>query len=49
MDSEDYEKLISKAQLIVDDFKTHWYITGDDEIQRGTRIFSEAGNELGYM
>lgn len=27
----------------------HWYLTGDDEIERGMRIFAEAGGELGYM
>jgi hypothetical protein len=48
-ESEEYEKLVSKAQLIVDDLKVHTYVTGDDEITRGTRIFAEAGNELGYM
>ena len=31
------------------DLKVHWYLTGDDEIQRGMRIFAEAGGELGYM
>jgi len=48
-ESEEGEKLIAKAQMIVQDLKSHWYYTGDEEMQRGTRIFSEAGNELGYM
>jgi hypothetical protein len=49
IESEEGEKLIAKAQMIVQDLKSHWYYTGDEEMQRGTRIFSEAGNELGYM
>lgn len=50
VESEDYEKLIAKGQLIVDGLKTHLYFGGsEEEITRGTRIFAEAGNELGYM
>jgi hypothetical protein len=48
-ESDEYQKLIEKAQLIVDDLKVHSYVTGDEEIQRGMRIYAEAGNELGYM
>ncbi len=48
-ESEEYDKLLSKGQMVVEDLKVHWYLTGDEEIQRGTRIFAEAGQELGYM
>jgi hypothetical protein len=48
-DSEEYERLLSKGQFIVDDLKVHLYITGEEEIQRSTRVFAEAGGELGYM
>jgi hypothetical protein len=49
-ESEDFEKLTAKGQMIVQDLKSHVYYGGtDDEITRGTRIFAEAGNELGYM
>lgn len=47
-DSEEYEKLLSKGQMVVEDLKIHWYLTGE-EIERGMRIFAEAGGELGYM
>jgi hypothetical protein len=48
-DSDEFTKLVAKAQMIAEDLKIHTYLTGDEEIQRGTRIFAEAGNELGYM
>jgi hypothetical protein len=48
-ESEEYEKLLAKAQLTVDDLHTEMYVTGDDEIQRGTRIYAEAAHELGYL
>lgn len=47
-ESEEYDKLLSKAQMVVEDLKIHWYLTGE-EIERGMRIFAEAGGELGYM
>jgi hypothetical protein len=49
VESEEGEKLITKAQMIVQDLRSHWYYTGDEETQRATRILAEAGNELGYM
>jgi hypothetical protein len=49
LDSEEYERLVTKGQFIVEDLKVHMYLAGDEEVQRGTRIFAEAGNELGYM
>lgn len=49
LDSEEFERVVTKAQLTVEDLKTHLYATGDDEIQRGMRIYAEVGNELGYM
>jgi len=42
-------KLIEKGQLIVDDLKTHWYYTGDEQVQSLTGLFVEVGQELGYM
>jgi hypothetical protein len=47
-ESEEYDKLLAKGQMIVEDLKVRWYLTGD-EIERGLRIFAEAGSELGYM
>jgi hypothetical protein len=47
-ESEEYDKLLAKSQMVVEDLKIHWYLTGE-EIERGTRIFAEAGSELGYM
>ena len=49
VDTEEYEKLLAKAQYCVEDLRTHVYATGDDEIQRGMRIYAEAGSELGYL
>jgi hypothetical protein len=48
-DFDEARAVIAKAQLIVDDLKSHWYYAGDDEIQRETQIFVQAGTELGYM
>lgn len=49
-ESEENEKVIAKGQMIVQDLKSHWYYGGtDEEMQRGTRVFAEAGNQLGYM
>jgi hypothetical protein len=48
-ESEECEKLLAKGHLIVQDLKVHLYATGDEEVQRGTRLFAEAGSELGYM
>ncbi len=49
IESEEYEKLLAKAQLCVGELKTEMYVTGDDEIQRGMRIYTEAAHELGLM
>jgi hypothetical protein len=49
LESEEYEKVINKAQLTVQDLRQELYVTGDEEIQRGMRIFTEAANELGYL
>ena len=49
LESEEYEKLLSKAQLCVDDLHSELYTTGDEEIQRGMRIYAEAAHELGYL
>lgn len=48
-DSEEFEGLLVKGHYIIDDLAVRTYITGDEEIQRGTRIYAEAGAELGYM
>jgi hypothetical protein len=47
--SEEALRLISKGQLIVEDLKTHWYYTGQDEITGLTSMFLESGHELGYV
>jgi hypothetical protein len=47
-DSEEYDKLLAKSQMVVEDLKIHWSLSGE-EIDRGMRIFAEAGGELGYM
>jgi hypothetical protein len=48
-ESEDGLLLQAKAQLIVQDLKSHWYFAGDEEIQAETALYARAGNELGYM
>ncbi len=48
-ESDENQKLISKGSMIVQDLKSHLYFTGDEQIQRGTQLYAEAGNELGYM
>ena len=49
-DSDEYVKLIQKGQMIVRDLRTELHIGGtDEEVQRVTRLFAEAGAELGYM
>ncbi|MFY9588238.1 MAG: hypothetical protein WAT66_12365 [Actinomycetota bacterium] len=48
LESEEFEKLITKAQLTVDDLRVEMYVTGD-EIQRAIRIYGEAAGELGYL
>lgn len=48
-ESDEGRKLITKAQFIVEELKSHWYDTGDEEVQQLTKTSSEAGNELGYM
>jgi hypothetical protein len=48
-ETDEYTKLVSKAQLIVGELKVHWYSCGDEEIQREISLYSQAGNELGYM
>jgi hypothetical protein len=48
-ESEEFEKLTAKGHMIVQDLKSHVYYGGsDEEITRATRIFAEAGSELGY-
>ena len=48
IETDDYQKLISKAQLTVSDLRQEFYVTGDEEIQRGMQIYTEALKELGY-
>ena len=45
----DVLQLLSKGHMIVENLKSHWYFTGDEEIQRETQVFVQAGSELGYM
>ena len=47
--SDEALKLIEKGQMIAEDLKTHWYFTGEEEVQRLTSLFVETGQELGYM
>ncbi|MFN2543652.1 MAG: hypothetical protein ABR600_03640 [Actinomycetota bacterium] len=47
--SDEALKLIEKGQLIVEDLKTQWYFTGEDEVQRSMSMFVESGQELGLM
>ena len=49
IESEEYEKILNKAQLTVENLRYQLYLIGDEEIQRGMRIFAEAASELGYM
>lgn len=49
LESEEFEKVLSKGQLNVEGLKIEMYVTGDEEIQRGMRIYSEAASELGYL
>jgi len=48
-ESDEAQKLLAKGHMIVEDLKSNWYFAGDEEIQRGTQIFVQAGSELGYM
>ena len=48
-ESDENQKLLAKGNMIVENLKAHFWYTGDQEIQRGTQVFAEAGNELGYM
>lgn len=49
MESDENQKLVSKGSMIVEGLKSHLYFTGDEQIQRGTQLYAEAGNELGFM
>src|SRR5207302_3044817 len=35
-ESDEGQKLLSKGHMIVENLKSHWYFTGDEEIQRET-------------
>ena len=48
-ESDEARKLLIKAHAIVNDLKSHWYLAGDEEIQRETQFFAEVGNQLGLM
>jgi hypothetical protein len=48
-ETDEAQQLLSKGHMIVEDLRSHWYFTGDDEIQRGTQNLVQAGTELGYM
>jgi hypothetical protein len=49
IETEDFEKLTTKAQLTVKDLRTQVYYTGDEEVQRAIRLFGESASELGYL
>src|SRR6266516_2610068 len=50
LESDDYEKLNAKGAMIVSDFRARLFYGGTDtELQRGTAIYAQAANELGYM
>lgn len=49
LESEEYEKVMTKAQLTVQDLSTELYYTGDEEVGRAIRIFGETAGELGYL
>lgn len=48
LESEEFEKLITKAQMTVEDLRVEMLVTGD-EIQRAIRIYGESAAELGYL
>jgi len=45
-ESDEGRRLLTKAHLIVNDLKAHWYYTGD-EIQNETSIFAQVSAEMG--
>jgi len=47
--SDECLKLIEKGQFIVEDLKSQWYFTGEEQIQHLTSLYVETGQELGYM
>ncbi|HEX2267787.1 MAG TPA: hypothetical protein VHI97_06250 [Actinomycetota bacterium] len=49
LESDENQKLVSKGSMIVEGLKSHLYFSGDEQIQRGTQLYAEAGNELGFM
>ncbi len=48
-ESDENQKLLSKGSMIVQNLKSHLWFTGDEQIQQGTQLYAEAGNELGLM
>ncbi|HEX2068994.1 MAG TPA: hypothetical protein VHH54_02185 [Actinomycetota bacterium] len=48
-ESDENQKLLGKGSMIVQNLRSHLWFTGDEEIQRGTQLFAEAGSELGVM
>lgn len=49
METDEYEMLLTKAQLTVKDLRTEVYYTGDEEVQRAITLFGQAAGELGYL
>lgn len=47
-ESDDYARLITKAQLTVSELRVELYVTGDEEIQRDMQIYTESIKELGF-
>jgi hypothetical protein len=47
--SDECIRMIEKGQFIVEDLKSTWYWTGEEQIQQLTSMYVEMGQELGYM
>ena len=48
-ESDEYEMLLTKAQLTVRDLRSELYYAGDEETQRAITMFGTAAGELGYL
>ena len=48
-ESDESQKLIAKGQLIVEGLKAHLWLAGEAEITHGMSLYTQAGNEMGYM
>lgn len=48
-ESEESQRVLTRAQSVVEDLRAHWYYAGDEEIQRNTALYAQVGRELGLM